>query len=231
MFTVMVPSAVTKLLWWVADYLYAARWQAASIFGRARLADYASGDRSPVLVIPGIWETWSFMRPVMDAVHDAGHPVYAVASLRSNKAPLAASGAAVGEFLVVKNLRNVLIVAHSKGGLIGKYAMALADDERRILGMIAVSAPFSGSRYARFLLLPSLRALAPADPTIVRLTGLSEVNERIISVYPVFDPHIPGGSELPGARNIVLPTGGHFRVLGLPETIEIVRDRLGPKNG
>jgi hypothetical protein len=39
-------------------------------------------------------------------------------------------------------------------------------------------------------------------------------------MYGRFDPHIPEGSELPGATNIVLGTGGHFRVLAQPRVLE-----------
>ncbi|MDO8384687.1 MAG: universal stress protein, partial [Microbacterium sp.] len=43
---------------------------------------------------------------------------------------------------------------------------------------------------------------------------------RIVSVYGRFDPHIPGGSALPGARNVVLDTMGHFRVLADPRILD-----------
>lgn len=53
----------------------------------------------------------------------------------------------------------------------------------------------------------------PRHATIVGLAGQSGVNARIVSVFGEFDPHIPEGSELPGARNVRLDTGGHFRIL------------------
>ena len=51
-------------------------------------------------------------------------------------------------------------------------------------------------------------------------------NTRIVSIFGIFDPHIPGGSSLAGAHNIVLETGGHFRILGDRNTIAIVRDAV-----
>lgn len=39
-------------------------------------------------------------------------------------------------------------------------------------------------------------------------------------MYGRFDPHIPEGSDLPGAaKNVRLDTGGHFRVLAHPRVI------------
>ncbi len=211
-----------KLAWWIADYAFAGYWQMRALFGSRRVDRYRSGDARPVLVIPGIWETWRFMLLLIRKIHEAGHPVYLLPQLRRNARPVADSARMVSEFVVANDLRDVLIVAHSKGGMIGKYAMAFQEDDRRISGMVAVATPFFGSHYAKYLILPSLRALSPDDPTTLSLDDAPEVNARIVSVFGVFDPHIPAGSRLPGAQNIELPTGGHFRVLGRPETLTAV---------
>jgi hypothetical protein len=86
-------------------------------------------------------------------------------------------------------------------------------DGDRVRKMFAVSTPFSGSIYARYILLPSLHAFSPKDPTTVRLAADRSVNDRITSVWAAFDPHIPGGSALPGAENHRIADGGHFRIL------------------
>jgi triacylglycerol lipase len=165
------------------------------------------------------------MRPLIEAAHNAGHPVYAMSWLGHNSGDVVEAARAVATFVDTNNLHDVLIVAHSKGGLIGKYAMALMDDGHRFSGMVAVGTPFSGSRYARHLVLPSVRALSPDDPTIQLLAASSDVNARIVSVYARFDPHIPEGSELAGAQNIEIPTGGHFRILTRPETFAVVFEK------
>jgi hypothetical protein len=46
-------------------------------------------------------------------------------------------------------------------------------------------------------------------------------------VYAGFDPHIPEGSELPGAKNVRLETGGHFRVLAHPQVFAELRTLAG----
>jgi hypothetical protein len=102
--------------------------------------------------------------------------------------------------------------------------MMQLDPERRIAGMVAVCSPFSGSRYASFMLLPSLRAFSPRSTVTMQLSREERVNERITSVYGHFDPHIPEGSVLPGARNIQLDTAGHFRILAHEDTIRTILD-------
>ncbi|GAA1002168.1 hypothetical protein GCM10009563_33250 [Subtercola frigoramans] len=204
------------------DYVFAAYWQGRAIVGASHPEKFQTGHLNPVVIIPGIWETWAFMRPLVQRLHDAGHPVFVLTTLGRNGRPVATLAGLASRYIVQHDLRDVLIVAHSKGGLIGKYAMALLDDTGRISGMVAVCTPFEGSRYAPYLLLPSLRAFSPRDATTLLLAENREVNARIVSVYPQFDPHIPGGSELPGAHNVELATGGHFRILADERIIKIV---------
>jgi hypothetical protein len=120
----------------------------------------------------------------------------------------------VEAYLEEHDLSDVIIVAHSKGGLIGKFIMMDSDGPQRVDRMVAITSPFSGSSLARYTVLPSLRAFAPTDPTIRMLVAEQFVNARITSIFGSFDPHIPDGSELPGATNIRLPVAGHFRILG-----------------
>jgi hypothetical protein len=127
----------------------------------------------------------------------------------------------VAEYLRERALTGAAIVAHSKGGLIGKYAMLQSETYPRVERMVAICSPFSGSHYARFAVTPSLRAFSPTDATM-QLLREESVNERITSVYGTFDPLIPAGSILPGARNIRLDIPGHFRILGDARTIDTV---------
>jgi pimeloyl-ACP methyl ester carboxylesterase len=173
----------------------------------------------PVVVIPGVYETWRFLQPLITALHERGHPVHVVDPLRSNLVPVPEGAARVVDYLAAHDLHDVVLVAHSKGGLIGKYAMSRGGSATRIRSMLAVAAPFNGSRYARFMVAPSLRIFSPRNALILALAREQTINAHIVSVYGEFDPHVPGGSELPGAKNVVLDTGGHFRVLAHPRVM------------
>ena len=209
-----VRISLTRRAWWAAlDWWYAARWQLRSL-GPTTADDYRSGDGQPVVVIPGVYETWHFMRPLMDALHDRGHPVHVLASLRHNLRPVPESAENVLGYLREHDLHDVLVVAHSKGGLIGKYAMTRLDDHDRIDRMVAVSTPFAGSGYARLAPVRHLRVFRASDPVLAGLARELDANTRITSVYGVFDTLIPEGSALAGATNVRLPVGGHFRILG-----------------
>lgn len=207
-----------KAGWWIADYVYAGYWQVRAAFDRTDPAAFASGDGPHIVVLPGVYETWKFMQPLVTALHERGHPVHIVDTLRRNERPVAEMAAAVADFLGQHDLTDVILVAHSKGGLAGKLVMTGAAGER-VRSMLAIATPFGGSRYARLMLSRTLREFAPDAPSIVGLARQLATNERIVSIYAAFDPHIPEGSELAGAKNVRLETGGHFRILAHPRVL------------
>ncbi|MET3510240.1 pimeloyl-ACP methyl ester carboxylesterase [Plantibacter flavus] len=212
----MIRSALRTLGWWARDYAYALVWQARAFVSRTDPHDFLSGDRSPIVVLPGVYETWRFLEPLIRRLHDDGHPVHVIDPLGRNDRSVPVAARLVADYLEANGLGDVVLLAHSKGGLVGKFVMSLGGGGARISGMLAVAAPFAGSRYARLMLLPSLRIFTPDDPTILALSREATVNPRIVSVYGRFDPHIPGGSRLDGAKNVELDTGGHFRILAHP---------------
>ncbi|MER7521861.1 alpha/beta hydrolase [Microbacterium oxydans] len=204
--------------WWIADYAYAGYWQVRAAFDRTDPSSFVSGDAAHIVVLPGVYETWRFLQPLVVAMHERGHPVHIVDALHRNERPVAEMAAVVATFLEERGLEDVILVAHSKGGLAGKTVMT-GPAGTRVRSMLAIAAPFGGSRYARLMLSRTLRAFSPRDPSIVDLAQQVTVNERIVSVYAAFDPHIPEGSELAGAKNVRLDTGGHFRILAHPRVL------------
>jgi hypothetical protein len=216
----------------LGDYPNALRIRVRAGRRRAVPNEFGEGTRRPVVILPGIYESWHFLRPIAERLSADGHPVHVIPTLGLNRAPIPATAARVWRELVRLDLRGVAIVAHSKGGIVGKHLMAVEDrgalggsDERegRIDRLIAIASPFSGSAMARLAPNPALRAFLATDPVISRLAADLAVNSRITSIYPSFDPHIPDGSSLAGAENIEVPVVGHFRILLQPEVIEAVR--------
>lgn len=217
-------AGLRNLGWWARDYAYAVRGQARAAMGRGAPDDLATGEGTVIVLLPGIYETWRFLEPLARALHERGHPVHVVTELGDNRRPIVEAASRVAALLAARGLDDVVLVAHSKGGLIGKHVMAFDPAGERVRAMVAIATPFGGSRYSRLMPAPSLRAFASGDATMRALSAAAEANARIVSVYGAFDPHIPEGSELAGARNVRLATGGHFRVLADPRVIaEVVR--------
>jgi hypothetical protein len=214
---------VRRLLDWGLDYVYAGAQQARSLVHRRRPQNFTHGDPAlpAIVLLPGVYETWLFLEPVARRLHASGYRVFTVPELTFNRMPIPRSAEIVASTLhrlyTEHGAREFVIVAHSKGGLIGKRLMLDQVDAEPasvgIRGLVAIATPFSGSQYARFLPSRTLRAFSPRDSIVRALLEQHQVNERIVSIYADFDPHIPGGSALAGARNIALPVSGHFRIL------------------
>ncbi|QAY72479.1 hypothetical protein ET445_03110 [Agromyces protaetiae] len=225
-----------KLRWLVVDYAYAS-WRQLAVFGAALTGArtpraWGSGDDSrpslpEVVLVPGVYEHWAFLRPLGDRLNRAGHRVRVVHGLGVNRRPVDETAAKLARALARTRAPAAgrVIVAHSKGGLIGKRALIDASDASglALLGVVAICTPFGGSPRARLLADPSIRAFLPDDPTIAALRAATGVDRRIVSVFGTFDPHIPGGSALEGAAaNLEVPVAGHFRPLGSPATADAV---------
>jgi len=217
--TIRAAGRLRILRWWAADYAYAAYWQLRGAVSRTDPDTFHSGHRAPIVVIPGIWESWRFLQPLITSMHERGHPVHVVRLLNLNNRPVVEAARHVDAYIGEHALQGVTLVAHSKGGLIGKYVMIHGDSATRIRSMLAVAGPFQGSLYARFMPLASLRIFSPKNAVITALALDELVNSRIVSVFGQFDPHIPSGSTLTGAKNVELDTGGHFRILAHPRVL------------
>ena len=211
-------EAARRGWYWAADYRYVLARHRAWLRHPEVPPGYAHGELRPVVLIAGVMEPWVLLQPVADRLNAAGHPVHVVADLAYNLAAVTEAARVVYRLVVERDLREVVLVAHSKGGLIGKQLLA-EDTEGRIDRLIAIATPFAGSALARFVPLRSIRTLRPRDATIRDLTALVDLNARITSIYPSFDPHVPGGSHLAGATNIALPAMGHFRILSDPAVL------------
>ncbi len=200
----------------VADRLYQIRAQAKNLVGRTPSVRYDRGELSPVLLLPGVYETWQFLRPVADRLSALGHPIHTVRELGYNRLSIIASAELAQRYLDQKNLTGVVIVAHSKGGLIAKRMMVTDDRAGRIDRLVAINTPFGGSALADWAPVRSLRAFSPRDETVMTLAANLAANVRITSIYSRLDPLIPGGSKLEGATNVCLSMVGHFRPLAAP---------------
>lgn len=204
---------------WIEDYAYAFQAERRSARSRPDPVPFEKGTERPVLLIPGVYERWEYLLPIAEALNEQGHPCYIVPQLQRNSIPIPEAARLAGAVLRLRDLSDVVIVAHSKGGLIGKHVLAFDDPDRRVAGVVAIASPFQGSTLSRLPLTKPLREFAPGQGSIAALAAEKMINEHIVSIYPYYDTHIPSGSELAGATNIALPLSGHFRVLAEPLVI------------
>ncbi len=223
------PGALRRLGWRAQDYRYVVARQAAGLRPRRSVPPVAASAEegaAPVVLVPGVYESWTFLRPLGAVLAAAGHRVHVLPTLGYNRGPVPDAARALRALVAAEQLSGVVVVAHSKGGLVGKLAMT-ADADGSLAGMVAIATPFAGSRYARWVPLRAVRAFVPTDAVLVALAAERAVNARIVSVYSCFDPHIPECCALEGAAaNIELTTPGHFRLLADPRLPGVVLEQV-----
>jgi triacylglycerol lipase len=210
------------------DYAYALRLlRPDRTYASAAASLRGSREEKPsVVLLPGVHEHWTFMRPVADLLHDHGYDVHAVETLGYNTGSIEEMAELAGAHLVAEGVDRCVLVAHSKGGLVGKRLLLHHPPGVALLGLVAINTPFNGSPLARLVPLPTLRMFRPESRELTELTAAADVNRFIVSIFGSFDPHIPGGSRLEGARNVQLQTRGHFLPLGDPRMHAAILDAV-----
>lgn len=204
------------MYFWGLDYWYVSYWQLHGLFHRYDANEYinSSSKKVPIILIPGIYERWQFMKPIIDVLYSRGYSVHVVDSLGYNTGSVEEMAQRVQAYIHKNKIDRYSIVAHSKGGLIAKYLVGI--DSQVINKAITINTPFAGSVYAGLFPLRSIRSFLPTSAIITLLAKDITSNKKITSIYGAFDPHIPGGSFLNGATNIQLQTSGHFRIIKDP---------------
>ncbi|PCI30840.1 hypothetical protein COB52_00715 [Candidatus Kaiserbacteria bacterium] len=238
---------------WLVDYGFMFRGTFSMVAHKnppKHYLDFIRKGKAPVILIPGILGKWGFMKYLGDAISKQGHPVYIVPKLgyniyniptsaktlrsllvhiipkKGHIPPKVSRGSdAIREIITKHGLSGAVLVAHSKGGLIGKYLLTHNNEDNRVLGMVSIATPFSGSAMAKLIPHDSFAELRTDSKIITDLENRQEVNRKIISIIPEYDNHIwaEQGSFLNKAlENIKVPISGHHKVLFNKKVLETV---------
>lgn len=194
----------------------------------------SEGDRVPVVLVPGIWEHWRFLLPLARRLHGFGHPVHPLPSLGWNARGVEGSVRRALSDLRSCGIGEAVLVAHSKGGLIGKRLLldpAVSSRSEggpgprypRLHGLVALCSPFMGSSLAGRAVAGTTLGMFRPSGALIRSLGVQRAaDSRIVSIGSAWDEMIPQGSQLPGGRNLTVAVPGHFLLLRDPRTAELV---------
>lgn len=217
-----------RSVYWLIDTLYFVNGRTKMFFHRnppKHYLGYVAEDKNPVILLPGIANKWGFIKNLGDKISLVGHPVYIVPKLGYNLHDIPKSAKIVTELIEENNLKNVIVVGHSKGGLIGKYLLIYNNKDNRIKGVVAIASPFSGSKLLNLVPHKAYSELHKDSNLMKNLMAHKEVNGDIISIFPVFDNLILSseGSYLEGAENVeVKGIKGHHKIIFDKKITELV---------
>lgn len=223
----MIPGEVAV---WARDYLFAARMHLrGNLDPRPPSLSGPPGARVHVVLIPGVVERWPFMEPLGRRLAEAGMGVHFVPELGRNLAPVLESVPVVGRVVdavaAAHPAAKVVLVGHSKGGLIGKRLMverALHPQQPQPAGLVALATPFAGSTRAWMVRGAAIREFDPSNAMLRALAAERSADARIRVVLPRIDPHVPGNEVPEGMQGVRLRASGHFRPLATAEAAQAV---------
>ena len=217
---------------WVKDYLHLVQ-------GHWRMFKYKEPPKhylglvvkgkAPIILIPGVHSTWPFLKPIADKLSLLGHAIYILPRLGYNTFEISASAKIVRDLIEEKDLINVIIIAHSKGGLIGKKVLITHNKDNRVKKLIAIATPFGGSEIVKYLPLKHLKDLYSQNKAILSLQKHTKTNSKIVSIYGLWDNHVwPTEScRLIGAKNIKVNVLGHHKILNSRQVLKAIKKEVG----
>lgn len=238
-----------KIKGWVVDTFHMFRAGALMFYHKdppKHYLGYTVEGKVAIIMIPGILGKWGMMKYLADKISLCGHPVYIVPGLGYNifsipnsakilKASvmhifpvlghliprLNVGAESIKDVIEKNNIKNAIFVAHSKGGLIGKYYLAHFNKDKKVMGMVSIATPYSGSALAKLVSLEPYQELTNDSKIIRDLESHTAINHKIVSIIPEVDHYVwaEKGSYLEGAENIQVPVHGHHKVLFSKEVV------------
>lgn len=221
---------IGKIYDWIKDHIQATHAHLHTIIIKEPPKNFLGHvvvGKKPIILIPGYLEKWNFLRKIANPLSHAGHPIYVVENLGYNTREIHYSAELIRELINKNSLKNVILISHSKGGLIGKYLLSFNNVDG-IEKLITVATPWAGSSIINFIPLKSAQELNPKSEIIEKLKLQDKINHKIVSIYGIYDNHVwPTKScHLDGAKNIEINTHGHHTILFDKNVIKIVEKEV-----
>ena len=127
----------------------------------------------------------------------------------------AEEGTDVAALLDALDLRGVVLVGHSMGGLVARACLRDPRTRDRIAKIVTLGTPHHGSELARRAVGENGRQLRRGSAWLEALNGESSAPVPLVSIFSLHDNYVaPQGSAiLPGADNMPLAGIGHLSMV------------------
>jgi triacylglycerol lipase len=129
----------------------------------------------------------------------------------------------VMDYIAEHHIKDFEILAHSKGGLVGKHVLDQLSGSGARIRLWSLSTPFKGM-YAAHIPIWNLKQMKTSHEFIANLYNNKETHQNVISIYPRFDQMIfPASSaHLEDAQNYEIKDNGHLAVCFSQETVDLI---------
>ena len=189
--------------------------------------DWNTGNNGDVILIHGAHAQWVSLEKIASTVHEQGYRIHIVKKLGTNTKPVVAATDDVADYIKVNDLKDVIVIGHSKGGIVAINLLKDPTVAKRIKKVINIAGPLKGSLLA--WVFPSTRELLPSSDLIKHYSqGID--TKKIINLYPRIDNDIIPNKSLLGENcvNKQIDVFGHIRIVEARQTIDEIRSLLLP---
>lgn len=173
------------------------------------------GQRTPVVLVPGIRRNRASMRFLKTFLQQRGFGVHSLNHHHSERglAELAADLALEVESVCrAAGADKVDLVGHSYGGVVAAWYLKHLGGEKRVRRLVSVGTPFAGTKMAVFGRRRANVELLPNSPLLQDLTPLPV---HTVCIWSPDDPVvIPSrGAVATGSESVRIEAGGHADLL------------------
>jgi len=185
-----------------------------------------NGKKGDILLVHGVTEPWNFLFDIGIYLNEMGYKVHIIPELKDNSMPLFSAVQIVKKHILSHCFTNLILVCHSKGGLIAYNLLSDPKIDTLVKLVITISSPFHGTHVGKFH--PASVELAPRSPVIKKLETIKVDRTKIHAIHSQIDNHsIPHNSlHLDGANNYELDILGHTRILVSKKTQHLISQIL-----
>jgi len=184
-----------------------------------------TGHKGDIVLIQGLHERWIPLKKIADVINQKGYRIHIINELETNTKPVSVCCQLVSEYIIKRDLKEVILVTHSKGGIIGMELLKDPKINQRVKKLISIACPFQGSIFSFFF--PYTHELMPSSELIKSLHRGVDI-KKVINLFPGIDNHvIPNKNlKLDNCINIQLDIFGHTRILEHGFTIQEIQKLL-----
>jgi len=107
---------IKKIANWILDYFYFFKGCSLALYKPPKhYLGYILEDKPPIVLIPGLYLKWHFLKAIADPISLRGYPVHVVERLGYNTKAVGHSAKLLRDLIDKNNLYDAIIIAIAKG--------------------------------------------------------------------------------------------------------------------
>jgi esterase/lipase len=205
----------------VIEYLLIIKLNIKGLMKRKPPKNWLQGDKKDIILLHGYRENWIFLEKIGNFLSNKGYKIHVPKRLGISTASIVTNANTLESYIRENNLKNIILVSHSKGGLIAKHFLDHSKYSKNIEKVISIATPYRGTYFS--FLIGNIE-LSPISKIIKAINRDKSSCKKIINIYPSFDNHVIPNRNLllESAKNIKVEVVGHTKILENPQTLETI---------